>query len=89
MKWILITLALLISPFTVAGYGTGGVPSVPCYIDGKYKGTIAINIASASAEKFRAKKRASLRPALFTCIWLRMTFYKAFSITHDYNSALW
>ncbi|ANO35228.1 hypothetical protein BCT86_14195 [Vibrio breoganii] len=43
MKWILIALALLISPLTVAGYGTGGVPSVPCYIDGKYKGTIAIN----------------------------------------------
>ncbi|MEZ9890639.1 hypothetical protein AB4345_18250 [Vibrio breoganii] len=43
MKRMFLMLTLLISPLTMASYGTGGAPSVPCYIDGKYKGTIAIN----------------------------------------------
>ncbi len=43
MKWMLIALAMAFSGSVLAGYGTGGVPSVPCYIDGKYEGTIPIN----------------------------------------------
>lgn len=42
MKWILIALAIAFSSSAFAGR-TGGVPSVPCYIDGKMEGTIPIN----------------------------------------------
>ncbi|GEM79023.1 hypothetical protein [Vibrio superstes] len=43
MKWVLIAVALLLTSTAQAGYGTGGVPSVPCYLDGEYQGTLPIN----------------------------------------------
>ncbi|GEA52160.1 hypothetical protein VIN01S_29640 [Vibrio inusitatus NBRC 102082] len=58
MKWIIIALSLLISPFTKASYGTGGVPSVPCYIDKEYKGTIPINECKRLGGEIPGKKKS-------------------------------
>ncbi|MGL6258642.1 hypothetical protein [Vibrio sp. WXL103] len=38
-----VLILLLASPFaSVASSGTGGVPTVPCYVDGEYKGSVEI-----------------------------------------------
>ncbi|MGR5117190.1 hypothetical protein ACPV5W_00500 [Vibrio astriarenae] len=45
MKTLIAFIFLLSTSVSVyAGYGSGrgGVPSVPCYINGEYEGTIAI-----------------------------------------------
>lgn len=45
MKTLIMVCVLVFAPSAIAGYGgsKGGVPSVPCYIDGEYHGTIANN----------------------------------------------
>lgn len=44
MKTLVFSIIILFSGSAFAGQGTGGTPSVPCYINGEYQGTIQITI---------------------------------------------
>ncbi len=45
MKWMMgvcLSVTFFSASVLAAGSGTGGAPAVPCYVDGKYIGTIDI-----------------------------------------------
>lgn len=42
MKHFVLILLLALPLTSVASSGTGGVPTVPCYVDGEYIGSVEI-----------------------------------------------
>lgn len=56
MKKILLTLCFVASSTAFANGSSGGVPSVPCYLDGEYQGTVQINYCQAKGGSVNEEK---------------------------------
>lgn len=55
MKWIILAMTLAFSGSVLADH-RGGVPSVPCYIDGKLEANLPVNECRRRGGKVAGEK---------------------------------